>query len=226
MLSDQRRTVPRSIRSTELTRRTNVHPTVRFPRDGRAHPRRRRRPRRACDAALRVPDPGPRARARAGSRRRSPGAAVRRRTDGAARQIGPRLVEGRRRPARIADPPGLGHDPVGGAGGRTAAAASRERLRHGWIARDRARDRAALRPRRREADRDRLSPQRPRGRGGGGGAARGGRRAGARAGQRHVGAGARRGGGARPARRARPQRGDRRRPRRRSTRRTSTGTGR
>ena len=93
----------------------------------------------------------------------------------------------RESPARL----GWDDDPVGGAGRRAASAAARERLRHGRVARDRARDRAALRPRRCEADRDRLPAQRPRGRGDGRGAARGRGRAGARARQRHVGARAR-----------------------------------
>ena len=82
-------------------------------------------------------------------------------------RLGPRLVEGGRGPARIARPAWAGTRSRRRRPRTHRCRGARERLRHGWLARDRARDRAALRPRRRRADRDRLSPQRPRGRGGG-----------------------------------------------------------
>ena len=63
-------------------------------------------------------------------------------------------------PRESPDAARLGRDPVVGAAPTTRCRAARERLRHGRLARDRPRDRAALRPRRREARRDRLPPQR------------------------------------------------------------------
>ena len=66
-------------------------------------------------------------------------------------------------PRESAGPHRLGRDPVVRTRGRPAPAPPpSERLRLGRVARHRARDRAALRARRREARRDRLLPQRPR----------------------------------------------------------------
>src|SRR5829696_8015195 len=76
--------------------------------DGRANPRRRRRARRAGDAALRLPAPRPPPRARRGPPRGARRAALRRREDGAPRPARPRLVEGGRGPARAGDATRLG----------------------------------------------------------------------------------------------------------------------
>src|SRR5829696_1644822 len=76
--------------------------------DGRANPRRRRRARRAGDAALRLPAPRPPPRARRGPPRGARRAALRRREDGAPRPPRPRLVEGGRGPARAGDATRLG----------------------------------------------------------------------------------------------------------------------
>ena len=84
--------------------------------------------------------------------------------------------------------------------------------RHRRLARDRQGDRAPSRPRRREADRDRLPALGRRGRGDRRRARGTRRRAGARPWQRLVGARARAGRRPRPDRRARAQRGDRRDP--------------
>ena len=187
-LSAQRQTVASSIRSAVCRRTFDVTGpytcpagTVRgsrsIPRDGaRADPRRRRRPRRAGDAALRLP--APRAR-RASSSPDLPADHDVRRYAEQKMELLDRLGhasskadEGpRESPAR----PGWEQIP-------SAAPADsplprrrsrrRERPRHGRLARDRARDRAALRARRRAARRDRLPPQRRGGRGDGRGAAR------------------------------------------------------
>src|SRR4051794_10755656 len=89
VLSPQMRTVRRSITSTGdtlLIRATVVQlPVTLAADDPRADPRRRRRPRRPGNAALRLPAPRPAARARGGAAGRPRRAAVRRGPDGAAR---------------------------------------------------------------------------------------------------------------------------------------------
>src|SRR5829696_5690313 len=89
--------------------------------DGRANPRRGRRARRAGDAALRLPAPRPPPRARRGPPRGARRAALRRREDGAPRPPRPRVVEGRRGPARARDATRLGRAAVLRAGRRTSS---------------------------------------------------------------------------------------------------------
>ena len=204
--------MPSSIRSTRPLRRIGLDAKLASRHGPRADPRRRRRPRRPGDAALRLPAPRARARARrgpAGGQRRaalrgasrwscSTGSATRRRRPTRARARRRRGSAGTRsRRRRRADDPLPARVNVfvtGGSRGIGRAIALR-------FARDGA-----------EARRDRLPAQRQRRRGDRRGAARGRRRAGARPRQRHLGARARRGRRARPARRARAQRGDRRHP--------------
>src|SRR5688572_12371143 len=88
---------------------------------GRADTGRHRRPRRARDAALRVPTPSPRQGADRGPAGRSSDPQVRRGEDGAPRPPRARVVVRRERRARAALAHRLGDDPVVGTGLRPAA---------------------------------------------------------------------------------------------------------
>src|SRR5262245_9942302 len=85
-------------------------------RHGRADARRHRRPRRAGDAALRLPAPRTHTGADRGSSGRPSRAALRRGADGGPRPPRPRLVARGRRPARVAEPNRLGDHPLLGTG--------------------------------------------------------------------------------------------------------------
>ena len=170
MLSAQSRTVPNSISVDERARRARPTLLIRLRADARADHRRHRRPRRACDAAFRVPAPRPRAELVRDLRRTIRCAATARRRWSCLDRLGyasSKAEDGGREPRSR---PGWSEAAERRARRRAAPARDEPRglvgprdRRH---ARDRAGDRAPARPRRRRARRARLHAQRQRRRGG------------------------------------------------------------
>src|SRR3954454_16881364 len=101
-LSAHSSTVPSSIASTGEALRTGFDATDYASRHAGTDCRRHRRPRRPRHAAVRLPAPGARPRARPRTGRRPSRAAVRRAADGDARPARPRVVQGARRRPRAA----------------------------------------------------------------------------------------------------------------------------
>src|SRR3954454_7581709 len=108
-LSAHSSTVPSSIASTGEALRTGFDATDYASRHAGTDCRRHRRPRRPRHAAVRLPAPGARPRARPRTGRRPSRAAVRRAADGDARPARPRVLQGARRRPRAALASRLGH---------------------------------------------------------------------------------------------------------------------